>query len=139
MDADRPVATALGLDHIVLVVADVERSLAWYEHHFGLDGVRVDAWRAGSVPFPSLRVDVGMIIDLIPGDPRAEGSRLDHICFVVTEEDLDALRAAPDLSVEAEGSRFGAQGVAQSIYVRDPDGLLVEARAYPAASSPHDP
>jgi hypothetical protein len=29
-----------------------------------------------------------------------------------------------------EGQRFGAQGVASSIYVKDPDGLTVELRAY---------
>ena len=40
-------ATALALDHLVLVVADVERTLAWYGRHAGLTGVRVDEWREG--------------------------------------------------------------------------------------------
>ena len=35
------------------------------------------------------------------------------------------------LVIEDEGERFGARGMASSIYVRDPDGLLVELRAYP--------
>jgi catechol 2,3-dioxygenase-like lactoylglutathione lyase family enzyme len=29
------------------------------------------------------------------------------------------------------GERFGARGLGQSIYVHDPDGLLVEFRCYP--------
>jgi catechol 2,3-dioxygenase-like lactoylglutathione lyase family enzyme len=126
-------ATALALDHLVLVVSDVERSLAWYQRHAGLDDVRFDEWRAGEAPFPSLRVDPATIIDVIPG--RADGSEerghLDHICFVVSPEDLAALSSDPELEIVDEGTRFGARGLGESIYVRDPDGLLVEFRSYP--------
>lgn len=126
-----PTATVLALDHIVLVVTDPERTLAWYAHHAGLAGVRVEEWRAGEAPFPSLRVDAATIIDLVPGldDPGPRG-HLDHICFVVSRADLDALAAEPDLTIEASGPRYGARGDGQSIYVRDPDGLTVEFRTY---------
>jgi catechol 2,3-dioxygenase-like lactoylglutathione lyase family enzyme len=123
-------ATASALDHLVLVVADVERSLAWYQHHLELTGVRVDEWRAGEAPFPSLRVSADTIIDLVPGDRDGRG-HLDHLCFVVSEDDLAALRASNELRIVAEGPRFGARGMASSIYVEDPDGLTVEIRAYP--------
>lgn len=124
-------ARAHALDHIVLVVSDVERTLAWYGRHAGLEGVRVDEWRAGRAPFPSLRVDDATIIDLVPGldDPGPRG-HLDHICFVVDPADLAALAADPDLEVVERGRRFGARGVGESIYVHDPDGLLLEFRAY---------
>jgi len=125
-----PVATALAIDHIVLVVEDVERAMAWYQRHAGLNGLRVDEWRAGQAPFPSLRVDAATIIDLVPGLDSGRG-HLDHVCFVVSADDLEALRALPELTIVEEGKRFGARGVADSIYVRDPDGLLVEFRAYP--------
>ena len=125
----------LGLDHIVLVCADVETTLAWYQRHFGLAGVRVDEWRAGDAPFPSVRVDAGTIIDLVPkapgGEPDARG-HLDHLCFVVTDDALARLKASPELTVSSEGRRYGAQGDGWSIYVSDPDGLVVEARTYPA-------
>ena len=123
-------AHAFALDHIVLVVADVDRSLAWYQQHLGLEGVRVEEWRNGEAPFPSLRVDPTTIIDLIPGHDGARG-HLDHICFVVSDDDLDDAKADPELTIVDEGDRFGAQGVAHSIYVNDPDGMLVELRAYP--------
>lgn len=124
-------ATALALDHLVLVVADVERALAWYGRHAGLTGVRVEEWRAGDAPFPSLRVDAATIIDLVPGldDPRHRG-HLDHVCFVVSPQDLERLASDPDLEVVDSGRRFGARGDGESIYVRDPDDLLVEFRAY---------
>jgi catechol 2,3-dioxygenase-like lactoylglutathione lyase family enzyme len=123
-------ATALALDHLVLVVADVERSLAWYQRHLAVAGVRVDEWRAGEAPFPSVRVDAHTIIDLIPGHDGQRG-HLDHICFVVSDDDLEEARTDPDLTIIDEGERFGAQGVAHSIYVNDPDGMTVELRAYP--------
>ena len=89
----------------------------------------VEEWRRGELPFPSLRIDDSTIIDLIPGldDPAARG-HLDHICLVVDGEHLAALAA--ELEVVDEGIRSGARGDARSIYVRDPDGLLVEFRTY---------
>lgn len=123
-------ASALALDHLVLVVADVERSLAWYGEHAGLAGVRVDEWRAGHAPFPSLRIDDATIIDLVPGLERGHRGHLDHLCFVVSRSDLAALAADPDLEVVDSGPRFGARGEGESIYVLDPDGLTVEFRTY---------
>jgi catechol 2,3-dioxygenase-like lactoylglutathione lyase family enzyme len=124
--------TVSGFDHLVLVVSDVERTLDWYGRHGGLAPVRADEWRAGEVPFPSLRVDEGTIIDLVPGLAATDGrGHLDHICLVVgSRADLDAVAADPELEVVDSGPRFGARGVAESVYVRDPDGLLVEFRCY---------
>ena len=65
------------LDHLVLNVADVERSIAWYCDLLGLAPERVDAWRRGEVPFPSVRIDAGSIIDLIAA-PRS-GNNVDHV------------------------------------------------------------
>ena len=122
-------SAAHGLDHLVLVVGDVERTLDWYGRHAGLAGERVDEWRRGEVFFPSLRIDAATLIDVLPGlgDP-AERGHLDHICFVVDRDHLD--RLAGELEVVDQGRRWGARGEADSIYVRDPDGLLVEFRAY---------
>ena len=116
------------LDHIVLVVADVERTLTWYREHVRLVPVRVDQWRAGTAPFPSLRVSDGTIIDVIPGYDGQRG-HLDRICFSVSG--THAAEARASLEVIEEGQRFGARGVAASIYVLDPDGLTVEFRVYP--------
>ncbi|MGH9209352.1 MAG: VOC family protein [Acidimicrobiales bacterium] len=125
-------ATVLALDHIVLVVGDVERSLAWYSKHAGLAPVNVDEWRAGQAFFPSLRIDEATIVDFVPGDDAgAARGHLDHVCFVVSADDLAALAADPDLEVVDQGERSGARGLGQSIYVHDPDGLLVEFRCYP--------
>lgn len=117
------------LDHIVLVCSDVERTLAWYCDLLGLEPVRVDEWRRGDAPFPSVRVDVGTIIDLIAGEPI--DGRLDHVCLVVEPTDLDAIAASGEFTVvDGPGRRFGARGDGTSLYVRDPDGTIVELRHY---------
>lgn len=120
----------LGLDHIVLHCHDVAVTLDWYRRHFGLGDVRVDEWRAGTAPFPSLRVDAATIIDFLAAEPDGTG-HLQHVCFVVNEARMAELRAAPDLTIVDEGDRYGARGMGRSIYVVDPDGLTVEARTYP--------
>ena len=43
---------------------------------------------------------------------------------------LETVAAHPDLEVVDSGPRYGARGEAESIYVHDPDGLLVEFRTY---------
>ncbi|MBM3660371.1 MAG: VOC family virulence protein [Actinobacteria bacterium] len=122
----------VGFDHLVLKVADVERSLAWYSGRLGLAGVRVDEWRRGEVLFPSVRVDATTILDLLAGAPT--GTNVDHLCLVLEPgADLDALAASGDFDVVGDGpvdGLFGAQGHARSLYVRDPDGTVVELRTY---------
>ena len=122
-------ATAFALDHLVLVAADLERTLDWYQRHAGLAPVNLTEWRAGDAPFPSLRVDDSTIIDVIVG-PR-EGQNVDHICFVVDSNDLDAVAASGDFEVVGGPSRlWGAKGYGQGLYVRDPDGNVLELRHY---------
>ena len=122
----------LGFDHLVLVCTDVERSLAWYLDELGLEPVRVEQWRAGEVPFPSVRIDEGTIIDLVAGGPVPEGSRnLDHLCLVVDEASVQLVASSGRFRVvDGPASRFGARGMATSVYVADPDGYVVELRAY---------
>lgn len=123
------VVRVTALDHVVLRCADVETTLAWYVDVLGLEPVRVEEWRAGEAPFPSVRVSDHTIIDLVPG-PVDDG-RLDHLCLVVEPIDLAALAASGQFDVvEGPGRRFGARGDGTSLYVRDPDGLVVELRHY---------
>jgi catechol 2,3-dioxygenase-like lactoylglutathione lyase family enzyme len=135
MRSDSPLVNVVGFDHLVLKVADVERSLHWYTERLGLEGVRVDAWRAGDVLFPSVRIDATTIIDLLPqSDPEAAAceSALDHLCLVVAPINFDQLVATGlfDVAFGPTDGLFGAQGFARSLYIRDPDGITIELRSY---------
>ena len=117
------------LDHIVLNVADVERSLAWYIGLVGMAPVRVDEWRRGEAFFPSVRVNESTIIDLV-GLERS-GANMDHLCLVVDPADVDTIVADERFTViEGPDTRFGARGDGRSVYVKDPDGNTVEFRSY---------
>ena len=117
-------------DHLVLNVEDVERSLGFYTGFLGLAPVRLAEWRAGQVPFPSVRITAESIIDLVDG-PRGE-SNVDHICLTVEPLDWDEVIASGSFTVlQGPVGRFGARGTATSVYVQDPDGNTVELRWYP--------
>lgn len=132
-----PALRVIALDHIVLKCADVDTTLAWYLDVLGLQPVRLAEWRAGDAPFPSVRVDDGTILDLIRADDAAvddgviDDGRLDHFCLVVAPTDLAALTRSGRFDVIAGPvTRYGARGNGTSIYVRDPDGAVVELRHY---------
>lgn len=117
------------LDHVVLNVADVERSLAFYVDELGLAPIHVEEWRKGERFFPSVRVSADTILDLL-AMPRT-GDNVDHLCLVVEPMDFDALIAGGRFAVEeGPATRSGARGDGTSIYFRDPDGNRVELRYY---------
>ena len=113
------------MDHIVLVVTDVERSVAWYRDELQLEVLRLDEWRAGGAPFPSVRVNERTIIDIIAG--ARSGTNVDHFCLVIEPTDLAELAASGRFDVvEGPVTRWGARGDGTSIYVTDPDGNVIE-------------
>jgi catechol 2,3-dioxygenase-like lactoylglutathione lyase family enzyme len=118
-----------GLDHIVLNTVDTERSLAWYTQVLGLQPERVDEWRNGDAPFPSVRIDADTIIDLF--QVKRTGENMNHFCLVLPPDEWEAMLAAGHIAVESGPTKvFGARGTGESVYIRDPDGNLVELRRY---------
>ena len=118
-----------GIDHIVLNVTDVEASIAWYGEMFGLGAERLDQWRAGEVPFVSLRVSESILIDLVAAP--VTGTNMDHVALVTDRATFDGFVAAhTDLIEMGPKSLFGARGQGDGVYLRDPDGHRVELRTY---------
>jgi catechol 2,3-dioxygenase-like lactoylglutathione lyase family enzyme len=127
----------IAMDHIVLKSPDVERSLDFYCNVLGLEGVRLDDWRAGEVRFPSVRINADTIIDVFGSeDPAGEpaGQQLDHYCMVIEAGGLDEFLAkvvAFGIEPGPKQSRFGARGRGDSSYLASPEGVTLELRHYP--------
>ena len=128
--ASSPDVRAVGLDHVVLCVADTRRSVAWYRDRLGLEVLRFDEWERGEVFFVSVRIDEATIFDLLESPPT--GTNVDHVCVVVEAgTDLTAVAASGAFDVvDGPDERWGARGMGTSLYVKDPDGHTVELRTY---------
>lgn len=129
------------MDHIVLNVEDDEKMIAFYSEVMDMATERLQEYRAGDVAFPSVRLNPDTIIDLFPKklwmqDVRNGSGRpnLNHFCVVLAQAAWEVLRErlrGAGVAIEnGPVSRWGARGRATSIYFRDPDGNLVEARYY---------
>jgi len=127
-----------GMDHIVLNVEDVERSVAFYHGILGLAVERLEEWRSGKTGFPSMRVSEATIIDLVgiaAGlEPAHPVKNLNHFCLVVEDEALEPIMnhlikrgVHPHVG---PARRWGARGSGTSIYLRDPDCNEIELRTY---------
>jgi catechol 2,3-dioxygenase-like lactoylglutathione lyase family enzyme len=117
----------VGFDHVVINTMNTEALLAFYCDELGLEPVRVDEWRRQEVLFPSARINAETIIDFFPA--TRTGENVNHICLVIEPADLDAIAARFTDAQRADGL-FGAQGIASSVYIKDPDGNTVELRSY---------
>ena len=125
-----------GIDHVVLRVRDVERALDFYCGVLGCrEERRVDALglvqlRAGSALIDL--VDVGGALGRLGGGPPGDSGRnMDHVALRLGAFDERALRAelsAAGIEAGEVGERYGAEGMGPSLYVRDPDGNVVELK-----------
>ncbi len=69
------------LDHIVLNVGDIDRSLEFYIRVLGLGGERVQEFKQGKIGFPSVRINEHTIVDLFPmkdkgATPKGRGEKV---------------------------------------------------------------
>jgi catechol 2,3-dioxygenase-like lactoylglutathione lyase family enzyme len=123
---------ALGIDHVVILCSDIDRTLAWWQQELGLEPVRIDEWRSGGAPFPSLRLNASTIADFLPGNRTGE-----NVAHVAVEVDVDADQLETlvaergwDVVFPLNRELFGARGLGAGIYIRDPEGNVIELRTY---------
>lgn len=132
-----------GLDHVVLRVADVERSLRFYCGVLGcveerrLEPLGLVQLRAGAHLIDL--VDVASPLGKLGGAAAGALARnVDHLALELARFDPAAIRAhLEDRGVEPGdvAERYGAKGMGPSMYIRDPDGNVVELKGVLAAES----
>lgn len=131
--ADGGPATALGLDHVVLTVQDVQASVAWYARVLGTRPVRFGNGRH-AVQMGTSKINFHAAGDLTPAPvaARPQPGAAD-VCVVVPGPVAQVQQHLHDVGVAVELGpvrRTGARGPMTSLYVRDPDDNLVELGCY---------
>lgn len=131
--------TVNALDHLVLNVADVARSAAWYQKVLGMEIKLFDPGH-GKTPRTSLSFGRQKInlrplgagrVDWFTAEHAAAGS--DDLCFLTAatpEEVVVHLRTCGVAIEQGPVTKQGARGVLRSVYCRDPDGSLIEISSY---------
>ena len=120
------------LDHLVLTVADIDATVAWYVAVLGMRCVRFGGGRT-ALHFGDQKINLHAADEVI--EPRAEtptrGSADLCLIFNGTIEEAVNHLAKCEVSIE-EGpvARTGATGAITSVYVRDPDANLIEIATY---------
>ena len=135
------------LDHMVLNIEDDETIIDFYTKILMLPAERLEDYRAGDAPFPSVRINQDTVIDLFPKklwEPLTSAGKgfgtLNHFCLALTRKDWETLhRRLLDKKIpikEGPVKRWGARGTGISIYFADPEGNTIEARYYESSDGP---
>ena len=125
-----------GLDHVVLLVRDMDQARRFYCDvvgctvdrelpHYGMTQLRAGA---SLIDLVDVRSDEGAW-----GRPPVEGGRnMDHVCIATTGFKRDHIRAhlaEHGVEIVEEGVRYGATGDGYSVYFHDPFGNQIELKS----------
>ncbi len=120
------------LDHLVLTVADIGATIAFYRDVMGMEPVRfqpADGPDRFALRFGVQKINLhqrGAEFDPNAAHPAPGAADL---CFLSDQPVSDWQRHLADCGIEVEEGpvpRTGATGPILSIYIRDPDGNLIE-------------
>ena len=120
------------LDHLVLTVADIERTCAFYTRVLGMEVVKFGEGRT-ALKFGRQKINLhpaDNIPDLVADRPTPGSADLCFIAETPLAEVTAHLESCGVPIVAGPGPRAGAIGTIQSVYIRDPDRNLVEISNY---------
>lgn len=128
---DEPIAPIKALSHVAIRCTDIDRSTKFYQDVFGYD-VFIDNRSSGGNVIGLLG---GVAMELVKSNPspdtiermkaeRAQG--LGHSCIAMSVEDIDATHAKLKGAGLTKTSAPEQVGTVRVIFIRDPDGAMLE-------------
>jgi catechol 2,3-dioxygenase-like lactoylglutathione lyase family enzyme len=126
---NRPGMRVDRLDHLVLTVADVDATIAFYALHLGMEPLTFGEGRR-ALRFGAQKINLHAAgREFEPHAERPTPGSAD-LCFIA-QGPIETLAAElGDLVELGPVERTGAQGTMDSVYLRDPDGNLIELSVY---------
>jgi catechol 2,3-dioxygenase-like lactoylglutathione lyase family enzyme len=119
------------LDHLVLTVADISATVAFYERALGFSSVERDGkW---ALAFGRQKINLHQIDHTFEPKALRPTPGSGDLCFIAAGslEDVQARLREANVTIEqGPVERHGALGPMVSVYFRDPDGNLIEVSEY---------
>jgi catechol 2,3-dioxygenase-like lactoylglutathione lyase family enzyme len=123
-----PIAPVKALSHTAIRVADLDRSVDFYQRLYGYDVFIDNRGQPGG--YTVLGLIGGHTVELIRQDagPEDKAPRdvLGHSCIAFSVEDIDATHAALKANGYVKTDAPETFGNVRVVFVRDPDGTLLE-------------
>lgn len=119
------------LDHLVLTTQDFDRCVWFYRDVLGLELLCREGHYALSIGVQKINIH-RQPAEFLPAAKNITAGSLDF-CLITDTDLLEVKQQLDEYGVEIEEGfveRNGALGKMQSLYVRDPDGNLVEISKY---------
>ncbi|WP_373778977.1 VOC family protein [Glaesserella sp.] len=120
------------LDHLVLTVANLARSIEFYTTVLGFKLVTFGENRKALV-FGQQKINLHQKGDEVKPNAKVATCGSADLCFITTTDLNEVLNHLARHHIIPESSivqRTGAVGTIHSIYLRDPDGNLLEISRY---------
>ncbi len=135
MSKSTPPFSLVGLDHIVFIVDDMAKAVAWYQDVLGAQ----IGYTYPQLGMEQMWVGNSLIVLWDITQPGAEsaippvkgGRNVDHVCIALSPFSEDAMRvhlAAHNVEIVREAFHGGARGMGNSFYVYDPFGNKLELK-----------
>jgi catechol 2,3-dioxygenase-like lactoylglutathione lyase family enzyme len=120
------------LDHLVLTVADIERTCGFYQHVLGFEVVSFRGGRK-ALAFGRQKINLHQLGHEFEPKALRPTAGSGDLCFIATtalEQVIEHLRAEGIAIEDGPVERTGALGPIRSVYIRDPDQNLIEISNY---------
>ncbi len=120
------------IDHIALVVSDIEETKKFYVKMLGMEARRFSKGRKALV-FGNQKIHLYKKGEEEEVKPRKSTTGSLNICFITEEPMIDVmahLLACNAKIIDGPIKRNGALGKMMSVYIKDPDGNLIEISNY---------